>query len=64
MVGYGEVTKRLGVSLSTLRNWIRAGEFPAPLRLGRSRRWRASDVDRWFEAQASDQANGTPAPRN
>ena len=35
-----EVLQRLGVSDSTFRREIRAGNFPKPLEVGKSKRWR------------------------
>ncbi len=48
----GQVLCMTGLSKTTLWRRVRAGEFPAPVRLGgpRSRAvgWRRADVERWI----------------
>lgn len=39
-----QVRSLLGVSISTVKRWVRFGRLPAPLRVGRSLRWRAVDL--------------------
>lgn len=46
-----EVTKLLGVSRRTLEGLLARAEGPAYLNIGRQRRWRPVDVDRWVELQ-------------
>lgn len=39
-----------GIGRTTLWTWVRAGEFPAPVRVGPKRiMWRDSDVQRWID---------------
>jgi prophage regulatory protein len=46
------VEARSGLSRSTLYDYIRAGRFPAPVRVGsRAVGWVASEVDAWLAAQ-------------
>ncbi len=33
-----------GVSMATIYRWVESGQFPRPVRLGRSTRWRLGDV--------------------
>jgi prophage regulatory protein len=41
-----EILELLGVSNTTLWDWIRAGKFPAPISLGpNSRAWLADEID-------------------
>ena len=40
-----EVSKLLGVSTRAIWGWADEGKFPAPLELGRLRRWRLVDVE-------------------
>jgi prophage regulatory protein len=43
-----EVLAIVKVSRITLWQWRRAGQFPAPIRLGPNTiAWRASDVEKW-----------------
>jgi prophage regulatory protein len=48
-----EVAKLLRVSQRALWGWAKAGEFPAPIQLGRLRRWRREDVNQWLADQAA-----------
>lgn len=42
------------VSQSTLKRWVRAGKFPAPIKLSENvSAWRAADVHTWVDAQAA-----------
>lgn len=45
-----ELAARLGISTRQAWKLLAAGRLPAPLRLGRSVRWRAATVDRWIAA--------------
>ncbi len=36
------------VSVRTIRRWQRGGHLPAPLQIGGSLRWRASDIHEWL----------------
>ena len=43
----------------TLRRWIDAGYFPAPIRLGpNSVGWRARDVQEWLDRRSAASQNG------
>lgn len=33
----------------TLYRWVDAGKMPAPIRIGSSVRFRAEEIDRWFD---------------
>lgn len=56
-----DVTRRAGISRSTLYQYISSGRFPAPVRVGaRAVRWRASDVSRWLESLTKT----TEGPKN
>ena len=46
------VLARVPVGRSTLWGWVRAGTFPAPVKLGPMvTAWRASDVQAWADSQ-------------
>lgn len=42
----------IGLSRSNIYLQIQAGKFPAPLKIGRSSRWLASEIHAWVNAQA------------
>lgn len=47
-----QVESRIGLSRSTLYDYIQAGRFPPPIRVGtRAVGWLASEVDAWLCAQ-------------
>ena len=49
-----QVLRLLGLSKSTLYQFIQAGYFPRPVRIGRRAvAWRARDVYAWIEARPS-----------
>jgi predicted DNA-binding transcriptional regulator AlpA len=57
------VAELLGISTRTLRNWVRRGFFPQPVRLGptgRLLRWPPTELVRYLKARA--EAGGRPAP--
>ena len=41
------VAKRLAISQRQVWNLLSSGRMPEPIRLGRSVRWRAEDIDLW-----------------
>ncbi len=52
-----ELSQRLGVSQRAIWSWVERGEFPAPIELGRLRRWRLQDIERWLAEKASQVTN-------
>ncbi|MCE8520825.1 AlpA family transcriptional regulator [Ruegeria pomeroyi] len=45
-----EVEARLGLSRSTIYDWMKEGKFPAPIALGkRMVGWRESDIEAWLD---------------
>ena len=51
-----DVLARIGVSRSTLYEWMRTGYFPASVSLGaRSIGWRERDVNEWIESRVNRQ---------
>ena len=58
LLTYSEVASRLNCCRQTVWKLVKRGEFPEPLRLGRSRRWLESDVDSWIAALAARSSAG------
>lgn len=46
-----QICAALGVSRSTLHEWIRAGKFPPPIKLGGRNAWPWIVVREWLDAQ-------------
>ncbi|WP_319550376.1 AlpA family phage regulatory protein [Desulfogranum marinum] len=47
-----EVLKMIGISNSTLYEWISAGDFPKSIKMGkRSVGWLESDLNNWIESK-------------
>ena len=48
LVDLREAARRCGLAPETARAWVRVGRFPTPAPgLGRLRRWRVADVERF-----------------
>lgn len=43
-----EVSKMIKVSICTINRWTRGGDFPKPVKIARSTRWRKSDIDNFI----------------
>jgi prophage regulatory protein len=46
-----DVTRRLVISDATLWRLIQRGEFPKPIKFGRSSRWSERGVEAWLAAR-------------
>ncbi len=44
-----EVVDLVSFKRSTIYKFIREGTFPRPLKIGRSSRWKLSDIKKWME---------------
>lgn len=57
-----EAATLVGVSSSTIRGWVKCGDFPEPVE-GLRGRWRRSDVERYLSAQGRFMETATlPSP--
>lgn len=56
-LSYADLARECNVPESTVRYWVHMGTGPPSYKLGRHRRFRRSDVERWL----SDRAD-TPQP--
>lgn len=53
-----EVKSTVGLSTTTIYRLIKAGEFPAQIKLGQhASGWRESEVQAWIRARAGQSAN-------
>jgi excisionase family DNA binding protein len=50
LIRIDEVANRVGISVRQAWRHDRAGKLPAPVRLGRSVRWRNSEINAWIAA--------------
>ena len=41
----------IGVSEKTIWQWIKQGNFPAPVKIGSVSIWRSTDIQAWMDAQ-------------
>ena len=46
------LSKRLGICKSKIYLEIQSGKFPQPVKLGRSSRWLAAEIQAWVNSQA------------
>lgn len=44
--------KRIGLSRSNIYQQIQGGKFPEPVKIGRSSRWLAAEIQAWVNTQA------------
>ena len=59
LVTRAEVERRVGLGRSAIYRAMRAGEFPAPLRVGRSSvRWSLSEIEAWISALPRSHGDG------
>jgi len=52
LIDHNEVAKLLGVTTRTLRTWIKGGQVPGPIRIGRKQFWVKSVFDAWLKGRA------------
>jgi len=51
-----QVMGRVGLRRTAIYSWVKAGKFPAPVKLGsRAIGWRKSDIDAFINSLCSDQ---------
>ena len=54
-----DVERRFRIARTTVYRLMRAGEFPAPIRIGpRAVRWRASELDEWLAGRPRSHGDG------
>ncbi len=50
-----QVLDRVGLKKTVIYEWIKAGTFPKPIKLGSASVWPESDVDNWIAEQVEQQ---------
>ena len=53
-----EVEAMTGFKKSSIYNFIQAGKFPNPVKIGKSNRWAGSEVSAWIEQKIQMEADG------
>ena len=46
--------KRIGVSIKKIRYMSQSGEFPKPIKIGKSDGWIETEVDAWIKQKIAD----------
>ncbi len=59
----GDLAKRLRISLRQVRKLHSEALVPAPIRLGRSVRWRLSEIGEWIQANCPDRKTWENRPK-
>ncbi len=44
------LAEKLNVHEVTVRKWQRSGKIPAPVRIGRTVKWRLTEIEAWIKA--------------
>jgi predicted DNA-binding transcriptional regulator AlpA len=57
VISKSELLAELKISARTLENWVRRGEFPRGVRVGRRMTWSRSALERWRERRYAFQGN-------
>jgi predicted DNA-binding transcriptional regulator AlpA len=55
-----EVAHLVSISTRTLWRLVSAGQFPRPVQVGRSTRWRVADVEDWISRRSSETCDAAP----
>jgi predicted DNA-binding transcriptional regulator AlpA len=54
------VMRRLGISLTTVYAWTKAGKLPPPRKFGDLSRWPIAEIELWEEQQTRLHEGGKP----
>ena len=49
LLSFHQVQPQVQLSRVTIRRWEKEGKFPKHIKLGRSIRWRESDIQNWID---------------
>ena len=56
LLTYADVQARLSLSRTAVWSLVRAGKLKEPARIGKARRFREADIDRWIRLQTGEDA--------
>jgi len=48
-----EVSEIVGFKISTIYKFIKTKDFPKPMKIGKSSRWKLTDIQKWINHQIS-----------
>ncbi len=54
LIGLNQLEATVGFKKSKLYELIHEGTFPKPLKIGRSSRWRSTEIEAWIEKIAEE----------
>lgn len=57
LIRAADAARMVSISTRTLWRLVSANQFPAPVRVGGSTRWRRADVERWIADGCTDIEN-------
>lgn len=49
-----DLAEKIGVAEKTIRRWVAAGEFPAPISVVGRRFWVGAEIDSWIEERIAE----------
>lgn len=58
LITFDEVQSRTGFRKSFIYSQIQKGEFPAPVKIGSSSRWKDSEISDWVSKRIRDSESG------
>lgn len=53
LLAFNPLSNYVGFGRSRIYQLIAEGEFPPPIKIGKSSRWLTSEIDAWINAQAA-----------
>ncbi len=51
LIDLNEVMLITGFKKTAIYSWVKSGEFPHPVRIGRSARWSLEEVEAWIQSK-------------
>jgi len=57
LLGVRELSLRLGVTETTIYNWIKDSKLPKSIKLGNLHKWKSSDIESFLDGGGMDATN-------